>query len=64
MLHRVECFREVDRCKNRPIAMLGFVKPIRNGLGKEQNLIKNIVDRRVRKPACRGENKIRFQKEE
>ena len=36
---RVENFREVDCSKNRPRARPGFVKPIRNGLRKVQNLI-------------------------
>ena len=39
MSDRVESFGEVDRCKNRARARLGFVKPIRNGLRKKENLI-------------------------
>ena len=34
MPDRVQSLREVDSCKNRLRARLGFVKPIRNGLGK------------------------------
>ena len=40
MPDRVKSFREIDSRQNRPRARPGFVKPIRNGLGKEQNLIK------------------------
>ena len=36
---RVESFREINSRKNRPRTRPGFVKPIRNGLSKEQNLI-------------------------
>ena len=36
---RVESFREINSRENHPRARPGFVKPIRNGLGKEQNLI-------------------------
>ena len=35
----VESFREIDSRENRPRARPGFVKPIRNGLTKIQNLI-------------------------
>ena len=40
MPDRVKSFRETDSRKNRPRARPGFVKPIRNGLRKVQNLIK------------------------
>ena len=36
---RVKSFREIDSRQDRPRARPGFVKPIRNGLRKEQNLI-------------------------
>ena len=36
---RVKSFREIDSRGNRPRARTGFVKPIRNGLRKLQNLI-------------------------
>ena len=39
MPDRVNSFREIDSGENRPRARSGFVKPIRNGLSKEQNLI-------------------------
>ena len=39
MPYRVKSFREVDSRENRPRARPGFVKPIRNGLRKEQNLV-------------------------
>ena len=41
MPDRVERFGEVDCSKNCPSARLGFVKPIRNELRKEPNLIKS-----------------------
>ena len=40
MPDRVESIGEIDSRQDRPIARPGFVKPIRNGLRKEQNLIK------------------------
>ena len=40
MPDRVESVREIDSGQNRPRARPGFVKPIRNGLSKKQNLIK------------------------
>ena len=40
MPDRVKSFREIDSRQNRPRARPGFVKPIRNGLRKVQNLIK------------------------
>ena len=36
---RVESFREINSRQNRPRARPGFVKPTRNGLRKEQDLI-------------------------
>ena len=40
MPDRVKSFREIDSRQDRPRARPGFVKPIRNGLRKIQNLIK------------------------
>ena len=39
MPDRDKSFREIDSRQGRPRARPGFVKPIRNGLRKEQNLI-------------------------
>ena len=39
MPDRVKSFREINSVKDRPRARPGFVKPIRNGLRKVQNLI-------------------------
>ena len=39
MPDRVKSFREIDSSKNCMRVGLGFVKPVRNGLRKEQNLI-------------------------
>ena len=39
MPDRVKSFREIDSSQNRLSARLVFVKPIRNGLRKEQNLV-------------------------
>ena len=39
MPDKVESFREINSRENRPRARPGFVKPIRNGLRKVQNLI-------------------------
>ena len=39
MPDRVKSFREIDSRENRPRARPGFVKPIQNGLRKEQNLM-------------------------
>ena len=36
MPDRVKSFREINRREDRPRARPGFVKPIRNGLRKEQ----------------------------
>ena len=63
MPDRVKILGEIDRSKKRPRVRPGFVKPIRNGLRKEQNLIKS-------RPfwaetgLARRENGVRFQKEE
>ena len=40
MPDRIESYREINSRQDRPIARPGFVKPIRNGLRKVQNLIK------------------------
>ena len=40
MPDRVKSFGEIDSRQDRPRARPGFVKPIRNGLRKVQNLIK------------------------
>ena len=63
MPDRVESFGEVDNSENRPRAWLGFVKPIRNGLKKEQNLIKSRSSR-VETGLAGRENEVRQQKEE
>ena len=39
MPDRVKSIREIDSRQNRSRARPGFVKPIQNGLRKEQNLI-------------------------
>ena len=63
MPDKVKSFREIDSRQNRPRARPGFVKPIRNGLRKVQNLIKCRPSRA--EIALTGrENGIRFQKEE
>ena len=53
MPDRVKSFGEVNSSENRPRAPSGFVKFIRNGLRKEQNLIESRLF--GRKPAWRGE---------
>ena len=53
MPDRVKSFREINSRQDRPRARPGFVKPIRNGLRKVQNLIE--CRRPGRKPAWRGE---------
>ena len=40
MPDRVKSFGEINSREDHPRARPGFVKPIRNGLRKEQNLIK------------------------
>ena len=63
MPDRVKSFREIDSRQDRPRARPGFVKPIRNGLRKVQNLIECRPTRAETGLAGR-ENGIRFQKEE
>ena len=63
MPDRVKSFREIDSRENRPRARPGFVKLIRNGLRKEQNLIECRPTRAETGLAGR-KNGIRFQKEE
>ena len=63
MPDRVESFREIDSRKNHLRARPGFVKPIRNGLRKVQNLIECRPSRAETDLAGR-ENGIRFQNEE
>ena len=63
MPDRVKRFKEINSTEDRPIARPGFVKPIRNGLRKEQNLIEYRPTRAETSLAGR-ENGIRFQKEE
>ena len=63
MPDRVKSFREIDSRQDRPRAWPGFVKPIRDGLRKVQNLIKCRPSRAETGLAGR-ENGIRFQKEE
>ena len=61
MPDRVKSYREIDSGQDRPRARPGFVKPIGNGLRKEQNLIKCRPSRAETGLAGR-ENGIRFQK--
>ena len=63
MPDRVKSFREIDSRQDCPRARHGFVKPIRNGLRKVQNLIECRPTRAETGLAGR-ENGIRFQKEE
>ena len=63
MPDRIKSFRGIDSRQDRLIARPGFVKPIRNGLRKEQNLIECRPSRAETGLAGR-ENGIRFQKEE
>ena len=63
MPDRVKSFREINSREDRPRARPGFVKPIRDGLSKEQNLIKSRPFRAETGLAGR-ENGIRLQKEE
>ena len=63
MPNRVKSFREIDSRQDRPRARPGFVKPIRNGLRKVQNLIECRPTRAETGLAGR-KNGIRFQKEE
>ena len=59
---RLKSFGEVDSSKNCPRARLGFVKPVRNGVKKEQNLIKSSSSRAETGLVGR-ENGVRLQKE-
>ena len=45
MPDRVKSFQEINSRQDRPRAQPGFVKPIRNGLRKEQNLIESKTSR-------------------
>ena len=63
MPDRVESFGEIDSRQDRPRARPGFVKPIRNGLRKVQNLIKCRPSRAEIGLAGR-ENGIIIQKED
>ena len=63
MPDRVKSFQEIDSREDRPRAWPGFVKPIRNGLRKEQNLILSGPSRAETGFAGR-KNGIRFQKKE
>ena len=63
MPDRVKSFREIDSRQDRPRARPGFVKPIRNGLRKVQNLIE-CRPSRAETDLVGRENGIRFQKEE
>ena len=63
MPDRVKSFGEIDRGENRPRVRPGFVKPIRNGLRKEQNLIK-CRPSRAEIGLTGRKNGIRFQQEE
>ena len=63
MPDRVKSFREIDSRQDRPRARPGFVKPIRNGLRKEHNLIR-CRPSRAETGLTGRENGIRLQKEE
>ena len=63
MPDRVTSFREIDSRQNGSRARPGFVKPIRNGLRKVQNLIE-CRPSRAETGLTGRENGIRFQKEE
>ena len=63
MPDRVKSFREINSRQDRPRARPGFVKPIRNGLRKVQNLIE-CRPTRAETGLAKRENGIRFQKEE
>ena len=60
---RVKSFGEIDSRQDRPRAQPGFVKPIRNGLRKVQNLIE-CRPSRAETGLTGRKNGIRFQKEE
>ena len=63
MPDRIKSFIEINSRQDRPRARSGFVKPIRNGLRKEQNLIECGPFRAETGLAGR-KNGIRFQKGE
>ena len=63
MPDRVKSFGEIDSRQDRPRARPGFVKPIRNGLRKVQNLIECRPSRAETSWTGR-ENGIRLQKDE
>ena len=63
MPDRVKSFGEIDSKQDRPRAWPGFVKPIRNGLRKVQNLIE-CRPSRAETGLAGIENGIRFQKKE
>ena len=63
MPDRVESFREIDSSEDRPRAWPGFVKPIRNGRKKIQNLIE-CRPFRAETGLARRKNGIGFQKQE
>ena len=63
MPDRVKSFREINSRQDRPRAQLGFVKPIRNGLRKVQNLIKYRPPR-AETGLMGRENGVRFQEKE
>ena len=63
MPDRVKSFKEIDSRQDRSRARPGFVKPIRNGLRKVQNLIK-CRPSRAETGLTGRENEVRFQKEE
>ena len=62
MLKKVESFQEINSKQDRPRARADFVKLIRNGLTKVQNLIECRPSKAKTGLAGR-ENGIRFQKE-
>ena len=61
--NRVKSFGEINCSEDSPRARPGFVKPIRNGLRKVQNLIK-CRPSRAETGLAGKENRIRVQKEE
>ena len=63
MPDRVKSFREINSRQDCPRARPGFVKPIRNGRRKEQNLIE-CRPSRVEIGLAGRKNGIRMQKEE
>ena len=63
MPDRVKSIGEIDSRQNHMRARPGFVKPIRNGLRKEQNLIE-CRPSRAETGLAGKENGMRFQKEE